>query len=319
MRLLTPRTGLPHLRLPAHLPRTLVVFVATVLAGLCCVASAGADATYVGQFGSAGTGDGQFTSPSGAAFDPVNHRVYVGDPGANRIGRIEEFDSAGTFVATVTPPISPGALAVDGSNGDLWVTDSGQIARLRSDGTLINQFSAVNGFPREIAVDSGQHAVWVRTAQFTIKEYSSAGALLRTVGGVDSTGRPTLFGNVSGLGVDPATGQLYIADIAGGNVPHPDGGSKRVLVFDSTGQFIRKFDTLNDNGNFSPTALSISPATGTTCSSPAATRPSMCSARAAHFSTGSFLIGRRPLSQTTRACREPWRWRRAGTSTYRSI
>jgi len=190
----------------------------------------------------------------------VNHRVYVGDPGANRIGRIEEFDSAGTFVATVTPPISPGALAVDGSNGDLWITDSGQIARLRSDGTLINQFSAVNGFPREIAVDSGQHAVWVRTAQFTIKEYSSAGALLRTVGGVDSTGRPTLFGNVSGLGVDPATGQLYVADIAG-NVPHPDGGSKRVLVFDSTGQFIRKFDTLNDNGNFS-TALSISPATG---------------------------------------------------------
>ncbi len=54
MRLLTPRTGLPHLRLPAHLPRTLVVLVATVLAGLCCVASAGADATYVGQFGSAG-------------------------------------------------------------------------------------------------------------------------------------------------------------------------------------------------------------------------------------------------------------------------
>ena len=49
---------------------------------------------YVSQFGSSGSGNGQFNSPDGVAVDPASGDVYVTDQGN---ARVERFDAAGNY------------------------------------------------------------------------------------------------------------------------------------------------------------------------------------------------------------------------------
>jgi hypothetical protein len=53
---------------------------------------------YVAQFGSAGSGNGQFSKPAGIATEPVSGDLYVADDGNNRV---QEFNPAGAFLASV--------------------------------------------------------------------------------------------------------------------------------------------------------------------------------------------------------------------------
>src|SRR5208283_1143266 len=52
-------------------------------------------AMLVTEWGSVGTGNGQFDNPAGVAIDPISGNVYVGDQ-VNL--RIEEFSSTGTYI-----------------------------------------------------------------------------------------------------------------------------------------------------------------------------------------------------------------------------
>ena len=51
--------------------------------------------TYVSQFGSAGSGNGQFNSPYSISFDSSGN-IYVTDNGNHRI---QKFDSNGTYIS----------------------------------------------------------------------------------------------------------------------------------------------------------------------------------------------------------------------------
>ena len=51
---------------------------------------------YQGQFGSKGTGNGQFERPEGIAADPATGTLYVSDTGKNRV---EAFSANGTFLS----------------------------------------------------------------------------------------------------------------------------------------------------------------------------------------------------------------------------
>jgi hypothetical protein len=89
---------------------------------------------YIGSFGSAGTGDGQFNAPEGVAVAPDGD-VYVVDAGNSRVQR---FTSTGTFVTKwgsagyldgqFNQPI---AIAI-GASGDILVGESTQIKRFRN-------------------------------------------------------------------------------------------------------------------------------------------------------------------------------------------
>ena len=161
-----------------------------------------------GQFGTEGSGDGQFDFPSGVAVDndpksPSQGDVYVGD-GENK--RVEWFDSAGKYegqfnggatfevkgkVETGTPapggPFSrPSGVAVDPTSGDVWVADE--------QGGVVDKFDA-----------EGKYA------------------------GVQLTG----LGGVFGVAVDPSSGDVYVA-VAGLDV---------VDKFTSAGAYVSQFKT----------------------------------------------------------------------------
>src|ERR1039458_1866049 len=82
--------------------------------------------TYLTQWGSSGSGNGQFSFPSGIAVDSSNN-VYVADYSNNRI---EKFDSNGNYLTQWGSGGSgngqfdePEGVAVDSSN-NVYVTDS---------------------------------------------------------------------------------------------------------------------------------------------------------------------------------------------------
>jgi len=73
---------------------------------------------YLTQWGSQGSGNGQFNNPSGVAVDS-NGNVWVADYGNNRV---QEFDSWGTFIKKWNTMYSPLDIAVD-NNGFVYIVD----------------------------------------------------------------------------------------------------------------------------------------------------------------------------------------------------
>src|SRR5271166_651061 len=80
---------------------------------------------YVTQFGSSGSGNGQFSYPTGVAID-ASGNIWVVDYGNNRV---EEFNSSGTFLSKFGSSGSgngqfsiPIGIALD-SSGNVWVAD----------------------------------------------------------------------------------------------------------------------------------------------------------------------------------------------------
>ena len=72
---------------------------------------------YLGQFGSKGSGEGQFNSPYSICSDG-SRRVLVTDNGNNRV---QVFTAGGKFISFVSCSSSPGDIAVDNS-GNIHVT-----------------------------------------------------------------------------------------------------------------------------------------------------------------------------------------------------
>src|SRR6476620_6112686 len=102
------------------------------------------------KWGSQGTADGQFVSPTGIAINPANNNIYVVDSGNNRI---QEFDNNGTFLTQWGSIGSgdmqfnkPTGIAVDSNTGNVYVVDSGnnRIQKFDSSGNFITKWN-VNG------------------------------------------------------------------------------------------------------------------------------------------------------------------------------
>ena len=124
--------------------------------------------TYLSQFGSSGSGNGQFASPRGLAFD-ASGNLYVADMSNNRI---QKFDSSDNFVLEWGPLHSsigslstPTDVAVD-SLGNVYVADSAnnRIMKFDTDSNYVitigngvgsgdGQFHN-QGSPTSIAIDS---------------------------------------------------------------------------------------------------------------------------------------------------------------------
>jgi len=177
-----------------------------------------AGGAFVGSWGGAGTGPGQFDYVGGLAVDATGF-VYA-DDWLN--GRIEKFTAAGVFVAAFGSPGSgPGQLggfadlAVSGAV--LYAADAAndRIERFTTDGTYVDAWGAQGAgpgqfdFPAGIAVDAAGFVDVVDAGNSRVQAFHAGGAFVTQWGGAGSG--PGQFTNPAGIAVGDS-GRIYVDD-----------------------------------------------------------------------------------------------------------
>jgi hypothetical protein len=153
--------------------------------------------TFISQWGSNGSGDGQFNGPAGIAIDSADN-VYVADTGNHRI---QKFNSAGTFITKWGTSGSgngqftfPGGVSVS-SSGTVFVADSGnsRIQSFTNTGTF-NEAFGVNGSgdgefssPQDVAADSLGNIFVADTGNDRVQKLTTAAVTVVANAGADQT------------------------------------------------------------------------------------------------------------------------------------
>jgi DNA-binding beta-propeller fold protein YncE len=192
---------------PRRLPRSIALVAAVVLL-LALAPSASASIQFERQWGTLGTGDGQFRSPYGVATDPSGD-VYVADLFNHRI---EKFDSSGSFISAWGWGVQDGAMQYETCTSSCQAGISGS-----GDGQFYGPFGG--------AIDSSGNVYVVDTSNYRIEKFDSSGTFL-TKWGSYGTGAGQ-FETPIGIAID-SSGNVYIAD------EH----NHRIEKFDSSGSFI---------------------------------------------------------------------------------
>jgi tripartite motif-containing protein 71 len=197
------------------------------------------------QWGSTGTGNGQFSGLMGIAVDDSNN-VYVADRNNNRI---QKFDSNGGYLTqwgtlgTGDGQFNhPAGVATDGSW--LYVTEEnnhrvqkfslsgGYVRKWGSTGTGNGQFSS----PEGIAVDRRRNQVYV--AEYTgarIQQFTVFGDFIKIL--ADSTSGSGMLAGSLGLAIDQRS-NVYASDLA----------NNRIVQFTDNGTYLTNFPALSANG-----------------------------------------------------------------------
>lgn len=186
---------------------------------------------FIQEFGSKGSGPGQFLGPESIAT--VEGDVYVVDDGNDRV---QEFSPAGSYVGQFGSDGSgqgqlkePSGIAVNPSSGDLYVTDSGndRVQEFSPGGKFLAEFGSYGSgkaelhAPAGIAVNSAGELYVAdedndRVAQWTPPEAGSAQMTYWTqFGSVGSSSGH--FEDPDGVSFD-GTGAVWIADSGNGRV-----------------------------------------------------------------------------------------------------
>ena len=234
-----------RLALALVLTAALLIFATSALASL----------TFIQKWGTSGSGDGQFLTPTGIAVDSAGN-VYVAEGNGNRF---QEFDSsggfqlkAGIFGDVEGGFVTPSGIAVD-SLGNIYVSDNttDRVSKFNSSGVFVltwggsgsgdGKFLAASG----VAVDTADNIYVSDTNNHRIQKFTSAGVFLAKWGSSGST--DGLFNQPQGLATDSAD-NVYVADTA----------NNRIQKFTSAGVFITKWGTAGSgDGQFSsPTGVS---------------------------------------------------------------
>jgi tripartite motif-containing protein 71 len=177
------------------------------------------DRTFLRAWGSKGTGDGQFLTPSGIAVGP-DGTVYVSDEGRSDIQR---FDAEGRFLGTIGEKGSdegqlslPAGIAV-GPDGDVWGADysNQRIQRFSASGEFVDAWGQ-GGLgdgefrnPNGVAVNElGQ--VFVADADNNrLQAFTSDGQFLAMIGSYGT--KPGQFSNTLGVAAGD-DGIVYVTD-----------------------------------------------------------------------------------------------------------
>lgn len=204
------------------------------------------------SYGSVGSGDGQFNSPSGIALDSGGN-MYITDTGNNRI---QKLNSSGQFTAKWGSAGSGdgqfnslSSIAMDKDN-NIYVTDTGNnriqkfdangqfLAKWGSGGSGNGQFSS----PAGLTVDKNNDFVYVAdTKNNRIQKFSLSGQFISKFGQYGTNDRE--FKEPQGVAVDTG-GNIYVADT----------GNTRIQKFDPNANYIRKY---TDNAEFGTGAYNL--------------------------------------------------------------
>ncbi len=182
-------------------------------------------------------GSGDFGSSSGVAVMPGASKAYVTDLAA---GEIDVYSPPPPRVLETSFATGgePSPIAVDDSNGDIYVGDlaTGSVSRLDSTGaaknftcgtcsgnTLGGGFTFPGAGGAQIAVDSNSGRIYV-TNLLSIEIFDNTGEFLGTLNG-DSTFNGE-YAAACGVAVDQSSGNVYVGDIAERVWRYtPDGGT----------------------------------------------------------------------------------------------
>ncbi|HST54718.1 MAG TPA: hypothetical protein VLJ42_02345 [Solirubrobacteraceae bacterium] len=172
--------------------------------------------------GTAGSGEGQFSNPTGVAVDRSTGDIYVADT-AN--ARIEKFDATGHFLMTW------GWGVADGATAALQTCTSSCHAGIAGAGA--GQFST----PVAIAVDNSTSSsagdVYVAdSSNRAVEQFSSGGAYISQLTGTPTgtAGASVGFSGPIGVALDPS-GNVWLAD-----------SSNFVSEFDNAGNYISQYN-----------------------------------------------------------------------------
>ncbi len=203
--------------------------------------------SYVSQFGTVGTGEGQFNNPNAIAFDTQGN-YWVADSNNNRI---QKFDSTGNFIFAFgqeglgSGAATPGTfnwiadITVDSQN-NLYVVNEGnhRVDKFDSQGNFLLTIGGWGPcdncfrYPQSIEIDSNGDVVVIdiRSGRnySTVKKFNSSGQFISKFGSY-GTGDGQ-FEDPTGLAFD-ATGNIYISDQY----------NHRIIKFDSSGIFVSQF------------------------------------------------------------------------------
>jgi tripartite motif-containing protein 71 len=200
---------------------------------------------YGSQFGSKGSGNGQFNLPIAPAVDG-NGNVWVTDFYNNRV---QKFSASGQFIAAYGSYGTgngqfkePGALDINQSTGNVYISDYGnnRIEELSSTGAFVRAFGSLGSGSGQLVADKRNNR---------IEEFSSTGTFIATY---DS------LGTGNGQFKEPVD-----LTFSGGNVYVVDSGNNRVQELSTSGAYIGQFGTEGANsGQFKSAEAIAADATG---------------------------------------------------------
>jgi len=220
--------------------------VATVL--LASAAVVLASISFITKWGTSGTADGQFSTPTGIGTDTAGN-VYVAEGNGNRV---QKFDNNGTFLLKFGIPgdvpggfVSPSGVAVD-SAGNIYVTDAftDRVSKFNSAGTFQltwggsgsgnGKFLGASG----VAIDSANNVYVSDTNNHRVQKFTAAGVFI-TAWGSSGSGNGQ-FNGPQGLAID-SSDNVYVADT----------GNNRIQKFTSAGAYTTQWGTAGSgNGQF---------------------------------------------------------------------
>ena len=198
------------------------------------------EATYVLQWGTGGSRDGQFSSPAAVAVDGSGN-VYVADRWNHRI---QKFSSSGKFLAKWGTNgfgdgqfEQPTGIAVDGS-GNVYIAghDNHRIQKFSSSGVFLAKWGTRGSrdgqfhSPAAVAVDGSGNVYVSDGFNHRIQKFSSSGTFLAKWGTKGS--RDGQFLSFPRVAVD-GSGNVYVVD----------GANFRIQKFSSSGVFLAKWGT----------------------------------------------------------------------------
>jgi len=169
-----------------------------------------ATGTFLGAWGSQGTGDGQFDSPRGVAVAP-DGTVYVAD---SRNSRIHRFSATGTFLGTWGSPgsgdgqfIEPEGIAVAPDRTVYTVDFDGRVQRFNATGTFLGAWEVESSGDVGVAPDGTVYVT--ESSWYRVRRFSATGAPL---GGWGAPGYGDgQFNHPRGVAVAP-DGTVYVVD-----------------------------------------------------------------------------------------------------------
>ena len=189
------------------------------------------DEDYLGEFGTGGTGDGEFMWPSSIAIDR-DENIYVSD---EALQRISIFNKDGQYLSKWGTRGKghgvfdrPAGIAFD-RDDNLLVVDglNNRVQRYTKDGKFLGGWDGEFNMPWGIAVDHAQDVYVADWRNDRIQKFDTDGRYLASWG---TSGRGDgEFRRPAGVGVDQE-GRIYVADW----------GNERVLVLGPDGGFIAK-------------------------------------------------------------------------------